>query len=1236
MKRIIKAFIVPFAIFISLCFINVYANSDNSRNLISSNEIPVKSYELSGDSEYMADSSVAIMSYGKKAIGSFNIHNASDNNKSYNGFKAYEAASGIYFSYSFDSSYLDENNEWYMIDDYEDYALGISFSDYINNGCLVIQKSSDSLNWSNCISPITSFFENYSSGEVVFEADSTDLKKGTYYRIQILYKLLNTDTLIEKRFIEEYEFYVVDNNGTVDTFQIDGINVNTTYNNCNIKSNISKQLLDNESITTSGFYIDKNGYDNYKVVVKKDNDEETLASDLEEFKEPGRYTITATSPLGATSSKVIYVYSSDVGYGYDYYFDEEIIDGDKIFSTDKIIYSANSRIYFKKFLYLGLNGTLKNLSTNSTSNINEVYGDRYIQLSQGEYVLDLKAGNEASGAVITYTYSFTISKDNSIPSYNYERLLNSKNVNNLILKHYEVLYNSNKIIFSHLDYADAYSYAYKIEEALVQSKSDGSYYKDLSGNIIKYTDSKKLEEMLDYYANKRIELSYFTNSNIEIIFYDNLINNLDVLNNHYNSYVSAIEYKDSLYNGYLIINDYTFNYVSDYDSNQISAYCHSDGSYYELLYDVAVNEQLTIDSKYTIVETNMYGNKREYYVYYFKNCNIVANVTASKSKNYNSFDINYSNNDDISVDSLIINSISNSIIDNSIIIIESDAYSYKLVGDLSNLNGLALYKNGNYKITFIDSLYTSFNINVNITGKVSYKDIISDDIYSYTQKYNEIYLHDLSFNEEHMYDRDGLKTLNDRYVDVCKYTYSSYLSYIDCLNRSKAIYTNNQANINEINKIAFELCDAYNKLVPSIDKSRLHMELLVFEGLNSELYVSSTYDSYFNEYTKALAEFKSDDITAKDISVCVDALISKYNALILRGNKNELEKKYLSASNLSAEEYTPLTYDALLNTLNLVKKVLNDRDATQNDVDNVYKDLVSKINMLIPRANYNELLKIFETVKKVSEWKYTTVSINELNEKYDKAYGIYLEQNATQEYVNQISLELNKSYQSLEKCGDESSLHDLVIEISNLHRAIYTAETINPLIEKYNDANVIISERHNQETIDKLESELKALFDSLEIREDKEKLYFKLIEYSKMDYTDISGTEMSGFMKVYNSAYATLYSDEATADDINKAYDELVKANEKLFYELELELVSPWVIIVVSLAALLALVLANNLMKEIFDCELVGLLILWIPSIIALPLLFIFTPFVGGIILLIEFGVIIVSMIIGIIVDVNL
>jgi hypothetical protein len=76
------------------------------------------------------------------------------------------------------------------------------------------------------------------------------------------------------------------------------------------------------------------------------------------------------------------------------------------------------------------------------------------------------------------------------------------------------------------------------------------------------------------------------------------------------------EEKDKLIKHKPYINGFEFINVADYDVVEVTAYCEKDGKTYNIQFNKPIEEQLHISSKYTITETNIYGDSVSYDVYF--------------------------------------------------------------------------------------------------------------------------------------------------------------------------------------------------------------------------------------------------------------------------------------------------------------------------------------------------------------------------------------------------------------------------------------------------------------------------------------------------------------------------------------------------------------------------------------------------------------------------------------------
>ena len=111
---------------------------------------------------------------------------------------------------------------------------------------------------------------------------------------------------------------------------------------------------------------------------------------------------------------------------------------------------------------------------------------------------------------------------------------------------------------------------------------------------------------------------------------------------------------------------------------------------------------------------------------------------------------------------------------------------------------------------------------------------------------------------------------------------------------------------------------------------------------------------------------------------------------------------------------------------------------------------------------------------------------------------------------------------------------------------IYSKETIEPLLAKYNEALTILSARCTQSEIDAIKTDLTTLKSGSVIREDKQELYNTLTEMAQMDISGYSKEKQEAFLSAYHSALTTLNSLDSTEEQVSAAKQSIESAKNDL------------------------------------------------------------------------------------------
>jgi hypothetical protein len=195
-------------------------------------------------------------------------------------------------------------------------------------------------------------------------------------------------------------------------------------------------------------------------------------------------------------------------------------------------------------------------------------------------------------------------------------------------------------------------------------------------------------------------------------------------------------------------------------------------------------------------------------------------------------------------------------------------------------------------------------------------------------------------------------------------------------------------------------------------------------------------------------------------------------------------------------------------------------------------------------ADTEELLAAIKEAKSVDLNLYTTASADEFKAALNEAIKIS-ENAASPEALTLAALsKLNEKRAALIKCGDTVRLEILVLNISAMDM-IYTEQTAKPLLDKCEEARLLLGERHSKETIDAMAAELELLYAKLTVREDKKALAHLLEEMAVKDVSDFSEDDLQHFRITCDQAKKILNTYNSTEEEVDYAMESVRMAYEK-------------------------------------------------------------------------------------------
>lgn len=1163
--------------------------------------VDVKSYELAEGSKFSFSNAMAVenMEYGKKALGEFSLVGQITRKGNYRKHTAYGLQGDVAFSFKYDGSYqTDKAEDWNIISEEGTIVDDIRLSGSIAKGALIVQKSEDAYTWIEAAPPITNYFEDNKGGSINFyEPSGTDVARGMYYRVIFAYKMgrktgtsgawfWKKDIYECRECIEVYDFYLCSDTGIISLHNLGADVSSIETNEYTIEELTRGETLTDGSVSTYGFSVDKLGT-TYLVEVSRNGSSPEVVEDGATFTEEGLYTVTSMSKLGTTITQKIYVFGQDEDRGYRSYFDGNIVQGRRVFRySDYPSYAKGSYIKIKKIddNIPPIRGQVIDAETDTV--VLEFDGntrkEQQYSLKAGVYKAVMLIGQNNAGSVVKYEFKFNIIDEEALPYVNYYNFQHSERLMDLKTKHYEVAYHMTAggyifVCFSLDSYDEAVKYAYDIEKRFVEKSFDGTYYKSMENpNIkVKYVDNIALTAALNYYAEQNVEINYFnpTDEFTYRTFQDDLLAQLESINEPNSIKVFPNEEEREKMSDVRYLNDFQFVKVEDYDVVKVEAYCHNNGVTIPIEFGRNVSEQLSLTSYYTIIETNIYDLKRTYDAYFVQENQSVAEVALWTGDSVENCLINYGEykNDTIELyaDSLIFNETRNQYDDQTIVTIKApNVYTFELKCLLSEIEGLGLYKKGDYELTFIDRTSHLFRVKIKLSGKDTLSDVISKNAFTYSELYNNLFLNDRASEDE--------------------------------------------GKASEIDTLIEQLKDEINSF-PSVDAG---------------LYTSESYNRLSASYQAAVWTIaNAPNESLQHVKSVLDEYRSAFAALVPIGNKENLGIALSRAKAVDCSKFTPLSVEALNTVYNAAYKVFNDEEATQAEIDMAIAALQEKMAELALIADHTQLLHMLEQITTIDTNKYTTATIKQLKENYDRGLTAYKSLNCTQTEVDALCDLLQESIGKLEPCGDRSALDKILEEISGIPYMLYEKDGILELLDAYNAINN--GERDTQEVIDLQFSYLQAKCAALVKRDDKTMLYEALQRAASLNLRGYDEEGLNEFKEIYDRNLAILYSLNSSSEEVRIATEEINNLSD--LYEQSLS-VPWWEILIISLCVLVLTAIASIIIglkfnDDVIDGWIIALCIILAIAAAVTPLvcLLIFCSWLSWWILLISAGVLLVT-----------
>lgn len=245
----------------------------------------------------------------------------------------------------------------------------------------------------------------------------------------------------------------------------------------------------------------------------------------------------------------------------------------------------------------------------------------------------------------------------------------------------------------------------------------------------------------------------------------------------------------------------------------------------------------------------------------------------------------------------------------------------------------------------------------------------------------------------------------------------------DALENAKIILANEKATEAEVDAITDRLLNAIWMLeFKGGDKETLKINIELVEKLNKNDYTKESWESLQEELNRAKEVYEDENALVTDIEEAVNNLRNAINALVRKDvNKILLQELVTMIGGLNSNEYIYTTWENLDKNLELANKVLINEEATQEEVDMAYNNLLRAYLELRLKPSKDKLEDLINKAESLNKENYTEETWEKVEDALEKAKVVMANENSTEEEITQVENELEVAIEGLIPSNSENN-----------------------------------------------------------------------------------------------------------------------------------------------------------------------------------------------------------------------
>ena len=191
-------------------------------------------------------------------------------------------------------------------------------------------------------------------------------------------------------------------------------------------------------------------------------------------------------------------------------------------------------------------------------------------------------------------------------------------------------------------------------------------------------------------------------------------------------------------------------------------------------------------------------------------------------------------------------------------------------------------------------------------------------------------------------------------LDISSYTPNSIARYQEALNNAVKVYNDDDVTSEDILKAIDQLEDSVKGLTKIVDKIELEETInSASKQLDTAKYTPQSIELLTVTLQKAKEVFNDDNATKHEVDEAINKLNEVVAALVEKADKNNLISIFNTALKLDKEKYTSESLTKVEALLEKVESIIDDENAAQAEVDEMYDQLHQALDQLVIKEDVN-------------------------------------------------------------------------------------------------------------------------------------------------------------------------------------------------------------------------------------------------------------------------------------------